>query len=152
MEWLTLALPLALCLLLVVVPGLLVTISVRLRGFDAVALAPSISIALTAVSAIVAPLVGISWSWWVPLVAGLGTAILAGLVAWGLRRLGLGDFPAARPTPPGRPVAAESARRPGCSEGEVDGGMRGRTGRAGGQQTSKQQVSSRRWHYWASGR
>ncbi|MCP3426455.1 hypothetical protein NBM05_10685 [Rothia sp. AR01] len=117
MEWLTLALPLALCLLLVVVPGLLVTLSVRLRGFDAVALAPSISIALTAVSAIVAPLLGISWSWWVPLAAGLGTAILAGLVAWGLRRVGLGDFPAARSTPPGRPVAAESASHPGSAAG-----------------------------------
>ena len=120
MEWLTLALPMAWCLLLILVPGALVTLSVRMRGFDAVALAPAVSIALVAVSAMAAPMLGFRWSWWIPLAAGAVTAVVAGLIAWALRRWGVADFPVPRALPPGRPVAAEAASRRGR-----------RTGRAG---------------------
>jgi hypothetical protein len=116
MEWLTLALPTTWCLLLVLVPGALVTLSVRVRGFDAVALAPAVSIALVAVSAIAAPMLGLRWSWWVPLAAGAVTAVIAGLIAWALRRWGVADFPVPRAVPPGRPVAA--SRREGGAERE----------------------------------
>lgn len=44
------------------VPGVLVGLALKLRAFDAVALAPLISITMISLSAIVAPMTGISWS------------------------------------------------------------------------------------------
>ncbi|MGB3730961.1 DUF6541 family protein [Microbacterium sp.] len=43
------------------VPGVLVGFSLRLRGFRLIAFSPAISVSLVAVSAVVAPIVGIRW-------------------------------------------------------------------------------------------
>ncbi|OAX54071.1 hypothetical protein A5N15_11375 [Rothia kristinae] len=51
MAWLSLVPSLALCAAILVIPGLLVTLAVRVRGFDALALSPAVSVAVIAVSA-----------------------------------------------------------------------------------------------------
>ncbi len=57
-----------------------------LRGFIAVALTPVLSVSIIAVSAVVAPVLGMEWGWWVP---ALGTAVVVAcvLTVAGLRRL-----------------------------------------------------------------
>lgn len=93
MSWLAILVPFLMGLLLLFVPGLLVTTAVRLRGFDAVAIAPPVSVAVLAVSAIIAPMVGVGWSLWVPLVFAVIVAALGFVVTFGLNKLGLLDAP-----------------------------------------------------------
>lgn len=93
MEWISLLPALAVCLILMTVPGLFVTLAVRMRGFDAVALAPAVSVGLIAVPAVLSPLVGIRWAVWVPFAAGIVVGAVFGLIGWGARALGIADFP-----------------------------------------------------------
>ncbi|MBE8528279.1 hypothetical protein ILP97_64350, partial [Amycolatopsis sp. H6(2020)] len=58
MAWLSLVPSIILCAAILVIPGLLVTLAVRVRGFDALALSPAVSVAVVAVSAIAAPHLG----------------------------------------------------------------------------------------------
>ncbi|WP_104086271.1 DUF6541 family protein [Arthrobacter sp. GMC3] len=62
----------ALALLMLGVPGAAVMVALRIRGLIALCLAPSISVSIIAVSAIVAPLIHLRWDW--PVVV-LGTAV-----------------------------------------------------------------------------
>ncbi len=72
----------ALALLILALPGAAVLAVLRIRGLAAIALAPAISVSIIAVSAIVAPLIGLPWH--LPVVL-LGTAITAA-GAWLARR------------------------------------------------------------------
>lgn len=83
MEWLSLAPAVGVCLLVLITPGLLITLGTRVRGFDAVALAPGLSLGVTALTAILASWLGLRWALWIPLVGGL----LVGAALLGLRRL-----------------------------------------------------------------
>lgn len=97
MAWLSLVPSLALCAAILVIPGLLVTLAVRVRGFDALALSPAVSVAVIAVSAIVAPHLGLRWALWIPLLGALLLALVLGAVHLLLTRTGLADRPAPRP-------------------------------------------------------
>lgn len=70
-------------------PGLPVTYLLGLRGIAAFAIAPVVSIAVVASTAVVAQLAGLEWSVPVVLVAALVVVALAGLLAFLLRRNGL---------------------------------------------------------------
>jgi hypothetical protein len=70
-------------------PGLPVGYLLGLRGIAAFALAPVISIAVVASTAVAAQLAGLKWSVPLVLVAALVVAALAGLLAFLLRRTGL---------------------------------------------------------------
>lgn len=83
MDWLEAIPALAIGLVVILVPGLVVTLVLRLRAFDAVALAPLVSSTLISVGAILASFAGITWSFVVP----LALAVVAGGLAFGLRRL-----------------------------------------------------------------
>ncbi|TLM75950.1 DUF6541 family protein [Pseudarthrobacter sp. NamB4] len=75
MSWFDEAPQFVLAAALLFVPGLAVAVAARLRGFRIFALAPGISVAMVAISAIVAPFVGIPWTL-LPVV--VATAIVAG--------------------------------------------------------------------------
>ncbi|MGX6396713.1 DUF6541 family protein [Rothia kristinae] len=111
MAWLSLVPSIILCAAILVIPGLLVTLAVRVRGFDALALSPAVSVAVVAVSAIAAPHLGLRWALWIPLLAGLLLALVLGAAHLLLARTGLADWPAARPAPQaaGRPSDAPAA-------------------------------------------
>lgn len=96
MEWSGLTPALLVCLILMIGPGLLVTLGARLRGFDAVALAAPISVGLIAVSAVLSPMAGIGWSTWVPFATGLLVAALFRLILWGWAASELRIFPSRR--------------------------------------------------------
>ncbi|MCC9146461.1 MULTISPECIES: DUF6541 family protein [unclassified Arthrobacter] len=92
MDWLE-AIPVILAAAAILfIPGLAVTLALRLRVFDAVALAPLVTITFISVGAMVASLAGISWSIAVPLAGAALVAVLALLVG---RRAGV-DSPAQR--------------------------------------------------------
>lgn len=76
MSWMAVLLPLLLGTVCVFVPGLLVAFAMKLRGLDALSLAPALSLAMIAISAIIAPLVGVRWALWVPFAFALLAAIL----------------------------------------------------------------------------
>lgn len=111
MAWLSLVPSIILCAAILVIPGLLVTLAVRVRGFDALTLSPAVSVAVVAVSAIAAPHLGLRWALWIPLLAGLLLALVLGAAHLLLARTGLADRPAARPAPQaaGRPSDAPAA-------------------------------------------
>ncbi|MFI7579375.1 DUF6541 family protein [Kocuria kalidii] len=70
-------------------PGAALVAVLRLRGFTAVALTPVLSVSVIAVSAVVGPLLGMAWGWWVPAV-GTVLVVVALLLLTGLwRRLQL---------------------------------------------------------------
>ncbi|MBM7051760.1 DUF6541 family protein [Rothia sp. ZJ1223] len=94
--WINALLPAALALVVVFAPGLMVTIAARLKGFDAFAIAPAISVAVVAGSAILAPFFGFDWALWLPFVLALFIAVLAALVVWGFDSVGLLDAPSRR--------------------------------------------------------
>ncbi len=68
------------CGLCFVVPGLLVTAATRIRGFDAFALSPVISLFCVGVSAVVGGQFGVPWGWWMPLALGFVAAAVIYLV------------------------------------------------------------------------
>ncbi|HHU39405.1 MAG TPA: hypothetical protein GXZ45_09035 [Propionibacterium sp.] len=49
--------------------GVPLALTLRLRGFDAAAVAPALGVTVVAVSAVVAAPLGLRWSWWIPLLA-----------------------------------------------------------------------------------
>lgn len=69
---------------LVVLPGLLVALALRFRGFSVLALAPAFSAAVVGVFGIAGGILGIDWSIWVYL-AGTALTCLAGWIATTIR-------------------------------------------------------------------
>lgn len=94
--WMSAMLPVLLGLVIVFVPGLLVVLALRVKGFDAIALAPPVSVAMVSISAIVAPMLGISWGIWVPFAFALLIAALGFAVTFFLQKAGLEDGPSRR--------------------------------------------------------
>lgn len=80
MSWFDIALPLAVGLCYLFVPGLLIAAAARLCGFEAFGLAPALSIAAITIGAIVTPMVGIRWALWVP----FATALVIALLVFGI--------------------------------------------------------------------
>lgn len=93
MDWSLALVPFTVALALILIPGLLIAIAAGQKGFDALGLAPALSVVTIAVSAIIAPLLGLRWAVWIPLVFALLLAALvyAILVLGG--RLGLSPSP-----------------------------------------------------------
>ncbi|WP_326503791.1 DUF6541 family protein [Rothia nasimurium] len=89
-------LPALVGLLVVFVPGFLVTLALRIRGFDAFAIAPPVSIALIAVSAIIAPALGLAWALWIPFALAAVIALLGFLVQAGFAAFDWEDIPGGR--------------------------------------------------------
>lgn len=77
MDWSLAIVPFIAALALIFIPGLIIAVAAGQKGFDAVGVAPALSVATIAVSAIAAPLAGLTWAVWVPLVFAL---LFAGLV------------------------------------------------------------------------
>lgn len=96
MSWLPAVAPFFVGLAIVFVPGLLIAVACRVRGFDALALAPALSVSVIALSAIVAPMVGISWALWVPFACAVVLGLLGFLLSFGLVKLGVFDAPGRR--------------------------------------------------------
>lgn len=71
MSWLAITVPFLVGLLVIFIPGLLLAVAMKMRGIDAVGIAPALSVALIAISAILAPMLGLGWRWWVPLIFSL---------------------------------------------------------------------------------
>lgn len=88
MSWMAVLLPLLLGSVCVFVPGLLVACTMKLRGLDAVGLAPALSVAMIAISAMVAPMVGITWALWVPFAFALVVALLGFCINFLAERVG----------------------------------------------------------------
>ena len=91
MSWLAITAPFLVGLLVVFIPGLMVAAALKMRGIDAFGIAPALSIAMVAISAIIAPMMGVRWALWVPfafaaLIALLGFLIQRGVDALGGRR------------------------------------------------------------------
>ncbi|MCC3273751.1 hypothetical protein MUK71_11590 [Arthrobacter zhangbolii] len=63
---------------MVVIPGLLVALALRFRGFSAVALAPAFSAAIVGVFGILGGIIGLDWSVWVY----AGGTVLTCVAAW----------------------------------------------------------------------
>lgn len=102
MSWLD-AVPVALLSALwLFVPGLLVTYGYGLRGFAAWALAPVVSVAIIATTAVVAQKLGIPWSVLLVVLVALVIAIIVAVVAFLLRR----RWPALPADPPRVTLAA----------------------------------------------
>lgn len=93
MEWSLAIAPALVALAVLIIPGLLVTAAAGLKGFDALGAAPAVSVAVVALSAIAAPLVGVGWSPWVPLLFALICAAALYTVTALARRFGILDFP-----------------------------------------------------------
>ena len=86
MDWLSAAPALMISVLILVIPGIAVGFALRVRAFDALALAPLISVTLISVSAIIASLVGVGWNIGVLAVATVVALIIAGLFRLAERR------------------------------------------------------------------
>lgn len=84
--WMAAWLPFVFALLVLTLPGGMIAAAAGQRSMNLVALAPVLSISVLSVSAIAAPMVGLSWG---PVAAGLGTLLTAGatlLLRTGLTR------------------------------------------------------------------
>ncbi len=75
------------CGVLLVVPGALVALSLRVRGIDALALSPVLSMGAIGASALVGGLFGIPWSPGTPLIVGLLVALVLWSGSWAVRRM-----------------------------------------------------------------
>lgn len=93
MEWSLAVLPALVAITVLIVPGFLIALAAGQKGFDAFGISPALSVATVALSAMVAPLVGIGWSVWVPLVFAVLLAVLVYGVLRGARFLGVVDVP-----------------------------------------------------------
>ncbi|MDY6052251.1 MAG: DUF6541 family protein [Rothia sp. (in: high G+C Gram-positive bacteria)] len=96
MSWFEIAMPFTLGLLYLFIPGLLMATALRVRGFDAFALAPALSIGAIMIGAIVAPALGVTWGPLVPFIAALVLALVLGGLGLVAHRLGIWDAPAPR--------------------------------------------------------
>lgn len=102
-SWAEAAPSLLVALAVLAVPGGLTVAVLRLRGILAIAIAPAISVSIVAVSAVVAPWLGLSWGWQA---VALGTLVTLGL-AEAARRL----VPSLRPSATARFERAGSLGR-----------------------------------------
>lgn len=93
MTWFDIMVPFVVGLFYLFVPGLLIAVAARVRGFDAFALAPALSVGATIVGAVAAPALGITWGALVPLVAAVLLACLLGGLSFAAVKLGLWDAP-----------------------------------------------------------
>lgn len=93
MDWFSLLPPVALCIALLFGPGLLIAAAARLRGIDAVAVAPPLSVAVVALSAVGAALLGLRWALWLPFAAALLVALGVLVLCLLARRLRAEDLP-----------------------------------------------------------
>jgi hypothetical protein len=75
-----------LCAVLLVLPGLLVTYLLGLRWLAAVAMAPMVVVGVVALTAIISPAFGITWSPMLMLIVFAGLSLLLGCVVLPLRR------------------------------------------------------------------
>ena len=78
MSWIPVLPVLLVTAALVVLPGFLVALALRFRGFSALALAPAFSAAVVGVFGIIAGIIGLEWSVWVY----LGGTVLTCVAAW----------------------------------------------------------------------
>jgi hypothetical protein len=85
-SWFSAVPVIAACVAIMYVPGLLSTYALGLRGIAAWAIAPIVPITVAAVSAIIAPSLGMRLSIWVLLVPSLVIAAIIALVSYLLRR------------------------------------------------------------------
>lgn len=93
MEWSLAVLPALIAIVVLIVPGFMVAVAAGQKGFDAFGVSPALSVTTVALSAIVAPLMGIGWSLWVPFVFALLLSVLIYGLLRGIRFLGLSDVP-----------------------------------------------------------
>lgn len=93
MEWSLALLPALVAVAIFVIPGLIVAVAAGQKGFEALGVAPAVSIAVIAISAILAPGLGITWSLLVPLGFSLLLALLAAGITFAARRVGFEDAP-----------------------------------------------------------
>lgn len=77
MDWSLAIVPFIAALALIFIPGMLIAVAAGQKGFDAVGIAPALSVAAISISAIIAPMIGLTWAAWVPLVFALLLAALA---------------------------------------------------------------------------
>ena len=78
MSWIPVLPVLLVTAALVVLPGFLVALALRFRGFSALALAPAFSAAVVGVFGIIGGIIGLEWSVWVY----LGGTVLTCVAAW----------------------------------------------------------------------
>lgn len=93
MSWFEIAMPFTVGLLYLFIPGLLMAVALRVRGFDAFALAPVLSVGVIMVGATVAPAIGVTWGPVVPFVAALVIAVVLGGLGFAAHKLGIWDAP-----------------------------------------------------------
>lgn len=79
MDWLSAAPALLISLLILIIPGTAVGLVLRLRAFDALALAPLITVTLISVSAIAASALGVGWNVGVLVAATVVALLIAGI-------------------------------------------------------------------------
>ncbi|MBW0089542.1 hypothetical protein I4I73_11490 [Pseudonocardia sp. KRD-184] len=98
-----------------VLPGLLVTLSLGLRGVLAWGVAPATSVATIAVAAVVASVAGVPWSPVVALAPAVALALLLAAARWGLARLRRRHDAPAAPPPAGDGTAVTLAALAGLT-------------------------------------
>lgn len=76
--WENVTTPFVVCIFMVLAPGLMVAVGARQRGIHAIGLAAPLSIGILAIASIVAPLMGLSWSYGVV----FGFALFFALLSW----------------------------------------------------------------------
>lgn len=101
MSWMTVIAPFIVGIIVVFVPGLLLAVALKMRGFDAFGIAPALSVAMVSISAMVAPMVGVDWALWVPFVFALLIAALGFAVNYATEKIS-----GRRPTPSSQPEVA----------------------------------------------
>ncbi|MDY3048293.1 MAG: DUF6541 family protein [Rothia sp. (in: high G+C Gram-positive bacteria)] len=95
MDWSLTLLPALVALAFLFLPGLLLALAAGQKGFEALGISPALSVALIALSAIGAPLLGLRWAPWIPfLTAGLLAALVYGLSLLLARRTSAQNKPA----------------------------------------------------------
>ena len=86
MSWFDAVPQFVLAVALLMIPGLVVVLAARLSAFRALAVAPGISVSIVAVAAMLAPLVGASWSLLPVVVVTVGVSAIAFAVSFLIRK------------------------------------------------------------------
>lgn len=86
MSWFDFMYPFLMGCALFIIPGLLVVLPLRMKAVDALGLSPALSVAVSGVSAIVAPYLGLGWSLWVPFAFGAVFAVVSFCISLVVRR------------------------------------------------------------------
>lgn len=85
MIWLDVVPATLVCVAMLLLPGMAVTYALGLRGVAAWGSAPLVTVAATAITAVIAGKIAVRWSPWLPVVACAAVAVLIGLAAVLLR-------------------------------------------------------------------